>query len=166
MRWVIWGCLIGLPSFLLAELASETTIFETRWGDFTPAEDIIGLLYLVNGVLCLFVFEALRRPRVVSVTIPLRRVTILGLCLSVPVLLMHHEVERIQELLNLPGWAWLVLGAAAVFPLTRLHEGAVHFADHISTGRSRRRSRSRPSDPQRQDPAEIDRLLADNTLTR
>ena len=87
VRWVIWGCLIGLPSFLIAELASTTTIFETRWGDFTPTEDIIGLLYLVNGVLCLFVFEALRRPRVVSVTIPLRRVTILGLSLSVPVLL-------------------------------------------------------------------------------
>ncbi len=79
VRWVIWGCLIGLPSFLIAELASTTTIFDTRWGDFTPTEDIIGLLYLVNGVLCLFVFEAIRRQRVVSVTIPLRRVTILGL---------------------------------------------------------------------------------------
>ena len=79
VRWVIWGCLIGLPAFLIAELASTTTIFDTRWGDFTPSEDIIGLLYLVNGVLCLFVFEALRRPRVVSVMIPLRRVTILGL---------------------------------------------------------------------------------------
>ena len=97
LRWVIWGCLIGLPAFLIAELAAETTIFDTRWGDFTPTEDIVGLLYLVNGVLCLFVFEAMRRPRVVSVTIPLRRVTILGLSLSVPVLLLHHEMERIQE---------------------------------------------------------------------
>ena len=97
---MIWGCLIGLPAFLIAELASETTIFETRWGDFTPTEDIVGLLYLVNGVLCLFVFEAIRRQRVVSVTIPLRRVTIFGLCLSIPVLLMHHEVERIQEHLS------------------------------------------------------------------
>src|SRR6185312_14503728 len=129
VRWIIWGCLIGLPSFLIAELASETTFFHTRWGDFTPTEDIIGLLYLVNGILCLFVFEALRRPRVVSVTIPLRRVTILGLTLSVPVLLLHREVEHIQEFLDLPGWAWLVMGAAAVFLITRLHEGAVHLAD-------------------------------------
>ena len=129
VRWVIWGCLIGLPSFLIAELASTTTIFDTRWGDFTPTEDIIGLLYLVNGVLCLFVFEALRRQRVVSVMIPLRRVTILGLSLSVPVLLLHHEIERIQEHLGLPGWAWIALGAAAVFALTRLHEGAVHLVD-------------------------------------
>ena len=58
VRWVIWGCLIGLPSFLIAELAAETTLFNTRWGDFTPSDDIIGLLYLVNGILCLFVFEA------------------------------------------------------------------------------------------------------------
>ena len=127
LRWVIWGCLIGLPAFLLAELASETTFFETRWGDFTPTEDIIGLLYLVNGILCLFVFEAIRRPRVVSVMIPLRRVTILGLTLSLPVLLLHHEVERIQE--HLPAWAWLVIGAVAIFLITRLHEGAVHLAD-------------------------------------
>lgn len=103
VRWVIWGCLIGLPAFLIAELASETSFFNTAWGDFTPSEDVIGLLYLVNGILCLFVFEAVRRPRVVSVSIPLRRVTILGLTLSLPVLLLHHQVERIQESLQVTG---------------------------------------------------------------
>ena len=166
VRWVIWGCLIGLPSFLIAELASETTIFETRWGDFTPSEDIIGLLYLVNGILCLFVFEALRRPRVVSVMIPLRRVTILGLTLSVPVLLLHHEVERIQEHLSLPGWAWVGMGAAAVFLITRLHEGAVHLADRYfnraldeaerKLGEAIRAARK---------VTEIDRLLADEAFS-
>ena len=164
VRWVIWGCLIGLPSFLLAELASTTTIFETRWGDFTPAEDITGLLYLVNGVLCLFVFEALRRPRVVSVTIPLRRVTILGLCLSVPVLLMHHEVERIQELLRLPGWAWIGMGAAAVYALTRMHEGAVHLVDRYFN-RAVEEAEQKLGQAIRgaKTPAEIDKLLADET---
>jgi hypothetical protein len=127
VRWVIWGCLIGLPTFLIAELASETTFFETRWGDFAPTDDIIGLLYLVNGILCLFVFQALTRPRVVSVMIPLRRVTILGLTMSLPVLLLHHEVERMQQ--HLPAWAWLLIGAVAIFLITRLHEGAVHLAD-------------------------------------
>ena len=98
MRWVVWGCLIGLPAFLLAELASSTTIFETRGENFTPSEDVIGLLYLVNGILCLFVFEAVRRERVVSVAIPLRRVTILGLTLSIPALLLHHEVESCRSI--------------------------------------------------------------------
>jgi hypothetical protein len=164
LRWVFWGCLIGLPAFLIAELASETTFFETRWGDFTPSEDIVGLLYLVNGVLCLFVFEAIRRQRVVSVTIPLRRVTILGLSLSVPVLLLHHEVERIQEHLSLPGWAWVVMGAAAVFLITRLHESAVHLADRyfnreVDAAEERLSLAIRSA----KKAAEIDKLLADDT---
>lgn len=162
LRWVFWGCLIGLPAFLVAELASETTFFETRWGDFTPTEDMVGLLYLVNGVLCLFVFEALRRPRVVSVTIPLRRVTILGLCLSVPVLLLHHEVERVQEHLSLPGWAWLVMGAAAVFLITRLHEGAVHLADrYFNRAVDAAEERLSLAIRSARRPTEIDKLLSD-----
>jgi hypothetical protein len=162
VRWVIWGCLIGLPSFLIAELASTTTIFETRWGDFTPTEDIIGLLYLVNGILCLFVFEALRRPRVVSVMIPLRRVTILGLTLSVPVLLLHEQVERIQEHLSLPGWAWLVMGAAAVFLISRLHEGAVHLADrYFNRTVDEAERKLGEAMLKAKEPADIDRLLAD-----
>ena len=164
LRWVIWGCLIGLPAFLIAELAAETTIFDTRWGNFVPSEDLIGLLYLVNGVLCLFVFQAIRRPRVVSVTIPLRRVTILGLSLSVPVLLMHHEVERIQDHLALPGWAWIALGAAAVFALSRLHEGAVHLVEgyfnrEVDGAGARLGEAIRGA----KNAVEIDRLLADET---
>lgn len=129
VRWVIWGCLIGLPTFLIAELASETTFFRMNFGDFTPSEDVIGLLYLVNGILCLFVVEALRRERVVSVAIPLRRVTLLGLTFSIPALLLHTQVEHLQSSLELPGWAWFALGAVAIFLITRLHERAVRFAD-------------------------------------
>jgi hypothetical protein len=133
-------------------------------GDFTPTEDIIGLLYLVNGILCLFVFEALRRQRVVSVMIPLRRVTILGLSLSVPILLLHHEVERIQEHMALPGWAWIALGAAAVFALSRLHEGAVHLADgYFNRDVDAAGQRLGQAIRAAKRPAEIDRLLADET---
>ena len=167
VRWVIWGCLIGLPSFLIAELASTTTIFETRWGDFTPTEDIIGLLYLVNGILSLFVFEAIRRPRVVSVSIPLRRVTILGLTLSLPVLLLHHEVERIQESLQVPGWAWLVIGAIAIFLITRLHEGAVHLADRFfNRALDAAELALEAAMLKAKEPAEIDRLLAQEPFQR
>ena len=162
MRWVVWGCLIGLPSFLIAELASTTSIFETRWGDFTPTEDIIGLLYLVNGILCLFVFEALRRRRVVSVMIPLRRVTILGLTLSIPVLLLHREVEHLQEFLDLPGWAWVVVGAGAVFLISRLHEGAVHLADRYFNREVDQAERELAAAMLKaRQPTDIDRLLAD-----
>ena len=162
VRWVIWGCLIGLPAFLIAELASETTFFDTAWGDFTPSEDVIGLLYLVNGILCLFVFEAVRRPRVVSVSIPLRRVTILGLTLSLPALLLHHEVDRIKGHLELPGWAWLVIGAVFVFLITRLHEGAVHMVDrYFNQALDQAERELGEAILKAQRPAEIDRLLAD-----
>ena len=166
VRWVIWGCLIGLPAFLVAELASTTTIFITPWGNFTPSEDIIGLLYLVNGLLCLFVFEALRRSRVVNVMIPLRRVTILGLTLSVPILFLHRQVELIEEYLDLPGWAWIVMGAAAVFLLSRLHEGAVHLADHyFNRPVEEAEKRLKAALHKAKKAIDIDRLLADETFT-
>ncbi len=162
MRWVVWGCLIGLPAFLFAELAASTTIFDTAWGDFTPSEDVIGLLYLVNGVLCLFVFEAVRRERVVSVSIPLRRVTVLGLTLSIPALLLHHEVEYMQEHLAIPNWAWIVIGAVALYVITRLHEGATHVTERYFNRDLDKAERSiAAAILKAKEPLEVDRILAD-----
>jgi len=131
LRWVMWGCLIGLPAFIFAEIAQGTTLLETRWGDFTPNDTAIGLLYLANGVLCLFVFEAVRRQRVVNVSIPLRRVTILGLSLSVPALLLHEAASSIQENLDLSGWSWLGIGAIVAYLISRIHESAVETAERF-----------------------------------
>jgi hypothetical protein len=154
--------LIGLPAFLIAKLGSITTIFETRWGDFTPSEDFIGLLYLVNGILCLFVFEAVRRERVVSVAIPLRRVTILGLTLSIPALLLHHEVENMQEHLAIPNWAWIVIGAGALYLISRLHEGATHLTDRYFNRDLDKAERTiAAAILKAKDPLEVDRLMAE-----
>jgi hypothetical protein len=167
MRWVVWGCLIGLPAFLLAELASTTTIFETRWENFTPSEDVIGLLYLVNGILCLFVFEAVRRERVVSVSIPLRRVTILGLTLSIPALLLHHEVEYMQDHLAIPNWAWIVIGAGALYLISRLHEGATHLTDRYFNRDLDKAERTiAAAILKAKDPLEVDRLLSEQPYRR
>jgi hypothetical protein len=164
VRWVIWGCLIGLPSFLLAELASETSIFDT-WKHFTPTDDIIGLLYLLNGILCLFVFEAVRRPRVVSVWIPLRRVTILAFILTAPTLLLHHQVNRIQEHLSLPGWAWLALALVASFFIAQLHDRAVEIADsYFNKWLDKAELRLGEAIRRAQTAIEIDRVLADEAF--
>jgi hypothetical protein len=161
LRWVLWGCLIGLPSYLIAELAAETTFFDS-WGNFTPTDDIIGLLYLLNGVLCLFVFEAVRRERVVSVWIPLRRVTILAFILTPAALLLHEQVERIEEHLRLPSWAWFAIAVIVSFAITLLHGKAVDFAESFfnrwldrvehELGLAIRDART---------PAEIEQVLAD-----
>jgi hypothetical protein len=162
MRWVIWGCVIGLPAYIIAELGQETTFFKTAWGDFTPTEDVLGLLYLVNGIFCLFVFEAIRRERVVSVSIPLRRVTILGLTLSIPVLLLHHEIDRMQGHFNLPSWAWLAIGTIVLFLLSRLHDIGVNLADRYFNRHLDRAAKELGQAILRAEkPAEVDRLLAD-----
>jgi hypothetical protein len=157
VRWVIWGCLIGLPAFIIAELGQETTIF----GDLTPDDAVLGLLYLVNGVLCLFVFEAVRRQRVVSVSIKLRRVTILGLMLSIPVVLLDQAVDRIQGHLDLPSLAWLIFAAIAVYLISRLHETAVRLTDHyFNRHLDQAATELGQAILKAKKPAEIDRLLA------
>ena len=101
IRWVIWGCLIGLPAFLIAEL-SQMTSLPSSLGGGPISEDVCGLLFLINGILCLFVVEAVRRPTIVSVSIPLRRATMLGLLLSMPALFLHQQLETIDELVHCP----------------------------------------------------------------
>jgi hypothetical protein len=162
LRWVMWGCLIGLPAFVIADLSEYTTVFASSWGIELP-EDVAGLLYLVNGILCLFVFEALRRPRVVNVAIPLRRVTVLALTMSVPALLLHQQAEHLQELLEIPNWAWLLFGALAVFVIGKLHERAVELADDFFN-RELDRAESHIGEAilGAKDPAAIDRLLSND----
>jgi hypothetical protein len=167
LNWVIWGCLIGLPAYILAELGQVTTVFQTAFGDFTPTEDIIGLLYLVNGVLCLFVFEAVRRKRVVNVAIPLRRVTILGLALSIPALVLHHQIDRIEEQFELPSWAWLVVGTVVLFLISRLHELGVELVDHFFNRQLDQTAHALEDALfKARDPSEVERLLADEPFQR
>ena len=133
LRWVIWGCVIGLPALVFADAGSTTTLLDFLWPNYSPPEQLWGLLYLVNGVLCLLVTEALRKPYVVKVSIPLRRVTILGLLLSLPILFLHEGIDHVREGLTekvaLPAWAWIGLAALILFLVSRLHDTAVHYLD-------------------------------------
>ena len=135
LRWVIWGCLIGLPSLTLANIAQETSLLLDIWGNASPPDEMWDMVRLINGVLCLFVFEAVRRPLVVSVAVPLRRVTILGILLSAPTLLLHrqfdHVSESVRESVSLPNWMWLVIASFALFVFSRLHEFATHHANRF-----------------------------------
>ena len=135
LRWVIWGCLIGLPALVFADAGTTTTLLNNLWPGYSPAEQLWGLLYLVNGVLCLLVSEAVRRPYVVKVSIPLRRVTILGLLLSLPVLFLHetfdHLSEAVSKNVTLPAWAWLALAAAIIFLISKVHDSAAHYLDWL-----------------------------------
>ncbi|HTI02202.1 MAG TPA: hypothetical protein VL752_14730 [Acidisoma sp.] len=132
MRWVLAGYLIGLPAFLAAELCQSTNLPERLLG-FTPSLAEIGLLCLLQGVIAYFVGTAVRRRRVVAVSIPLRRGAILA-CLSfvlgVPIVYLHDTVSSIgdhmHETLHLPAWLWLaVVSPIALIVLTHLHHHSV-----------------------------------------
>ncbi|MGA8394937.1 MAG: hypothetical protein WB752_04725 [Pseudolabrys sp.] len=133
LRWVIWGCVIGLPALVFADAGTTTTLLNFLWPSYSPPEQLWGLLYLINGVLCLLVTEALRKPYVVKVSIPLRRVTILGLLLSLPILFLHqgidHIREEISEKVTLPAGAWIGIAAIILFLTSKLHDTAVHYLD-------------------------------------
>jgi len=135
LRWVIWGCLIGLPALVFADAGTTTTLLNGLWPGYSPPEQLWGLFYLVNGVLCLFVSEAVRRPYVVKVSIPLRRVTVLGLVLSLPILLLHQEIDHlrkaISENVSLPAWVWIAIAAFVLFLISRVHDKAAHHVDRL-----------------------------------
>ena len=133
LRWVIWGCVIGLPALVFADAGTTTTLLNFLWPNYSPPEQLWGLLYLINGVLCLLVSEAVRKPYVVKVSIPLRRVTILGLLLSLPILFLHQSIDHIREGISekvtLPAWAWIGIAAVILFLTSKLHDTAVHYLE-------------------------------------
>ena len=131
IRWVIWGCLIGLPAYLLAQLSQETSLFGQFLGEAQAPEEVAGALFLINGILCLFVVEAVRRKSVVNVWIPLRRATAFGLLLSVPVLFLHKQIETIDEYIHMPDWAWVVVASGLVYLIARGHELATELMDRL-----------------------------------
>ena len=131
IRWVIWGCLIGLPAYLLAQLSQQTSLFGDLLGNGQAPEEVAGALSLVNGILCLFVVEAVRRKSVVNVWIPLRRATAFGLLLSVPVLFLHKQIEVIDDYIHMPDWAWVVVASGLVYLIARGHELATELMNRL-----------------------------------
>jgi hypothetical protein len=131
LHWILWGCVIGLPAFILAALLQSTTVWRLIPGVTEAPPDLIAALYLLHGAMAWFVFEAVRRPRVVNVSIPLRRITVFGLMLSVPALFVHQQIEPLNEWLHLPNWGFFALGVLLLFLIGRAHEIGVEFADHV-----------------------------------
>ena len=131
IRWVIWGCLIGLPAYLFAEIALETSLLDGLLPDGARLEELAGAFFLINGILCLFVVEAVRRETIVNVAIPLRRATALGLLLSIPTLLLHRQMETIDHYFHMPEWAWLLVASGIVYILARAHEYATEFLERV-----------------------------------
>ena len=132
MRWVITGFAIGLPAFIIAAICQSSALLQ-NWLGLWPSQVLVGLLYLLNGVLAYFVGMAVRRRRVVSVAIPLRHGTILAgltLAFSIPVFWLHEKMGEYGHTHELPTWFWpLVIGPITVILLQRVHEIGVDLVD-------------------------------------
>jgi hypothetical protein len=145
MRWVIAGCAIGLPAFLAAELCQSSNLPEALLG-VTPPLTVIEVLFLCQGVIAYFVGTAVRRRRVVSVAIPLRRGGILAaltFILGVPIVYLHDQVSlyggNLNERFHLPEWIWLaVISPMALIALTQLHHHSVEFIERLFNRRYHR----------------------------
>jgi hypothetical protein len=134
MNWVLWGCAIGLPAYILAELCQSSDLVTHLWGA-APSPAFIGLLYLPNGVLAYFASQAVWQRRVVSVSIPLRHGTILvalSLALGIPIVQLHEKLNQLEEDVRLPAWIWpLVVAPIVLLVMQRLHEIAVELLDRV-----------------------------------
>jgi hypothetical protein len=131
LRWVIWGCGIGLPAFIVAAILQSTTLWRLIPGVTNVPPDLVAMLYGLHGLFGWFVFEAVRRPHVVSVSIPLRRISVFGLMLSAPALLLHQQIEHLDDWLNMPAWSFFVVGSVLIFLIGRIHEFGVELADRV-----------------------------------
>src|SRR5215469_6419423 len=171
MLWVIWGCAIGLSTFIFAEIAQSTSFLQYRFG-LSLSTPVIGLLYLLNGVLVYFVSFAFLHRRVISVAIPLRSgtiLTVLALAVGIPIVNLHELLAHYQEALQIPEWIWLlVIAPVALLLLHRLHELGVHLIDRVLNRRFYA-AREQLKDAgtamlKARDFAEIDRMLVDVSL--
>jgi hypothetical protein len=134
MLWVIWGCAIGLSSFIFAEIAQSTSLLQHELR-LSPPTAVIGLIYLLNGVLAYFVSVAVLHRRVISVAIPLRYGTILSvltLAVAIPIVNLHELLSHYQASFQVPEWIWLlVVAPIALVLLQRLHEIGIHVVDRL-----------------------------------
>ena len=170
MSWVIWGCAIGLPAFIFAEVAQSTSLLLHTIG-LSPGNIVVGLLYLLNGVLTYFVSVAVTHRRVISVSVPLRHGTILtalSLAVGIPIVNLHELLSHYQDAFPIPEWVWVVVVApVALLVLQRLHELGVELVDRVLNRRfhvARRQFADAGDAMQQADDDTIDRLLVTTSV--
>ncbi len=135
MQWVLWGCAIGIPAFILADSNEATTFWRGTWLDLSDSEDAIEFFFLVSGVTALFISEAIRKRRVISVSLALRRFLV-----SILVVLLVVALEKMFD--GLAGDAMhrmfashpLLIWPASivpVIPIAMSHEAIERVADRM-----------------------------------
>ncbi len=143
IKWVIFGCLIGLPTFIFADTNEATSFWDPFWSYLnahwsviptTPPEWFLHLLYMVSVSVPLTIAYAVIRHRVIDVRFVVNR----GLVLASTGLIIAASLEFIHWLLDgvlhESGVSAVVLPVAAVasgLGFAWLHHRVGHFIDLV-----------------------------------
>ncbi len=138
MRWVLWGCLIGLPAFIFAD-SNEATSFwvQNVWKPnniSTPSESVLESAYLLCGILALFIWTAVRHPRVLNITPELRALLASAIFFIVGYFVEGKIRDPVTGALNSFGWPpWLqfLLLVALLAVLGFATHQATRATDHL-----------------------------------
>jgi hypothetical protein len=73
-RWVLWGCIIGIPAFVFADSNEATSLWvKYVWPvDWRPEEWVLEIGFLMSGALTFLICEAVRRQRIISISYKFR----------------------------------------------------------------------------------------------
>jgi hypothetical protein len=111
MRWVVWGCGIGLIAFVSADF-NQATSFAPEVLNLNVPEWIINALYCFNVILPWLAFEAVRKPLVITVVRPLIRYAVEGAFICLIGAYAETEFELVKGVLHAEDWMWLIILAA------------------------------------------------------
>jgi hypothetical protein len=93
-QWVLWACVLGLSAFLFADSNTSTTFWTWLW---TPSEATINTIYLLDAVIPVVVFYAIRHYRVVDMKFALSRKfmrPMLWFIIGILVVHLHSKIEH------------------------------------------------------------------------
>lgn len=140
MRWVLWGCVIGLPAFIFAD-SSEATSFWAQniwtfaiWNGWMPSEVILELGYLLCGILAIFIWMAVRYPRILNVTPELIALSVSTLFFIVGYRLEDFVREPVTSFLSSLGVPRSMQFLGSLMPLGLVGVGVHHVmltTDHM-----------------------------------
>ena len=140
MRWVLWGCAIGIPAFIFADSNEATSLWVRYvwnwniWRGWSPDEAVFEASFLISGVLAIFICEATRRQRVVNVSYELRGLAgsaIVLLLLAAAEAWMHEPLMQAFELLRVPDTLQFPLIIATLLACGIAGHRAGHMASHF-----------------------------------
>ena len=140
MRWVLWGCAIGIPAFIFADSNEATSIWSRYvwdrgiFGGWQPDESVFELAFLLSGILAIFISAAVRHRRIVNVTPELRALAATVLALILGVIIedrMHEPVTAALTGLHVPETLQFYLAIVPLVACSAAVHRSSHAVDHL-----------------------------------